>query len=326
LIIPDKPRKCVKQDEPGRWVSILEHDKPCEVPFCSGDKLNSFVSHMSWQGTRNDWLWVPYNCHFHYYTQKDFGECTNRKGIEWIHVMGDSLAREFVGYLMSVMGDPDTHKFEYADQHLNNTNVRVTFQSWQDILMAGPMTDGETHFRRPTFTKEVLDYYNLLAPGTSQPLEYPNIHLEKKKIETSAPDVFIFNPATAYCLYQQSEESFIKFFDDLESIAGDVFRNGRPDGFKTDLYWYSNPYIFGAAHAGTEHITQGRNERFREIAIERASLLGFRPFDSFHITRARWEESWDGLHFLAGYEQWRGHVAATFVQAWLNELLGSCTG
>lgn len=42
------------------------------------------------------------------------------------------------------------------------------------------------------------------------------------------------------------------------------------------------------------------------------------------ITQSRHSETFDGLHFLSGYEEWRGHVASTYVQVWLNQLLGSC--
>ena len=42
------------------------------------------------------------------------------------------------------------------------------------------------------------------------------------------------------------------------------------------------------------------------------------------MTQARYEESWDGLHFLSGYEEWRGHAASTFIQVWLNQLFDTC--
>ena len=53
---------------------------------------------------------------------------------------------------------------------------------------------------------------------------------------------------------------------------------------------------------------------------------GVRYFDTNHISQCRPEESWDGLHYIRGYEQWNGHVAASYVQVWLNELFGDCTG
>jgi len=281
---------------------------------------------MSWQGTRYDWLWVPYDCHYHYYTQEDFGACARKQNIKWIHVMGDSLSREFVGYLMSVMGEPDTHKFESADQVLNTTGVRITFQSWQDLLMAGPETEGPENYRKPEFLKMMFDYYNLLSPGTSKPIDMQRVHLVFESTEQHAPDVFLHNPATSYALYRQTYGAFEKYLNDIGELVGDVFINGRSDGHKTRAYWYSNPYIFGAAHSGTEFITQGRNAAFSKMAREKVGAYGFRYFDSFHITQPRWEESWDGLHFLNGYLEWRGHTAATFIQAWLNELLGECTG
>ena len=53
---------------------------------------------------------------------------------------------------------------------------------------------------------------------------------------------------------------------------------------------------------------------------------GINYVDFAHLTRTRWEESWDGLHYLRGYEYWTGHVAATYIQAWFNTIFGDCSG
>ena len=77
---------------------------------------------------------------------------------------------------------------------------------------------------------------------------------------------------------------------------------------------------------GTEFITQSRNENFASIAQELLKDTSMIYFDAVDITQGRWDESWDGLHYLSGYETWRGHAASMFVQVWLNELFGSCIG
>merc|ERR1712110_527509 len=103
-------------------------------------------------------------------------------------------------------------------------------------------------------------------------------------------------------------------------------RHGRKgDGKKSRFMWYGNPYLHGTAHAGTEFITQTRNEIFNEMARRHLEPLGVRFFHSHGISRSRPEESWDGLHYLRGYAEWRGHVASTFIQAWLNELFAGCS-
>ena len=54
--------------------------------------------------------------------------------------------------------------------------------------------------------------------------------------------------------------------------------------------------------------------------------IGMTFMDPVLYTSMRPEESWDGLHYLRGYSQWNGHVAATIVQSFLNELFGDCAG
>mgnify|MGYP005999988733 CR=1 FL=1 len=61
-------------------------------------------------------------------------------------------------------------------------------------------------------------------------------------------------------------QGFRLFVEDFCESAGDVFINGREGGGKTTAYWYGTPYIHGTAHAGSEHITQGRNVQFAQIA------------------------------------------------------------
>ena len=68
-------------------------------------------------------------------------------------------------------------------------------------------------------------------------------------------------------LFLLDVKSYEIFVQDIADILGDSLKNGREgDGKKTKMFWYGNPYIHGTAHEGTEHITQGRNRLFDEIA------------------------------------------------------------
>jgi len=91
-------------------------------------------------------------------------------------------------------------------------------------------------------------------------------------------------------------------------------------------FWYSNPYFHGIAHPGNEYITQAKNEQYNNISKAILEPIGIRVFDAFEISKSRPSESWDGVHYLRGYERWNGHVASTYIQVWLNELFGTCTG
>ena len=108
---------------------------------------------------------------------------------------------------MSTMGIPDTHKFEHADQILNSTAVRITFQSWQDIIVPPVSSnhDGDI-FRDPNLLARILNYYNLVHPNEqrSKDVEITQMRLYLSPPQTETPDVFIMNPAMAYVLYRQS--------------------------------------------------------------------------------------------------------------------------
>jgi hypothetical protein len=58
----------------------------------------------------------------------------------------------------------------------------------------------------------------------------------------------------------------------------------------------------------------------------RVEDVGFKYINTQEMTSSRPEESWDGLHYLRGTSRWNGHVSASIVQAFLNDLFGSCTG
>lgn len=120
----------------------------------------------------------------------------------------DSLSREFVGYMISIYGMPDTQKFEHSDSMLNKTRIRMTFQSWQDMLVLGPAVEGDDNRRSEYFLKLTLDHFNLLEANTSAPLVDLALNLvdELNTTELTAPDVFVMNPAAAYAIFQQTVE------------------------------------------------------------------------------------------------------------------------
>ena len=277
LIVPSKHRKCTSINEPGRW---LQHpvDGKCRPPICTGDLFESRISRPSWQGSRFGWVWVPYNCHYHAYDRTDFLRCAKEKDISWIHVMGDSLSREHVGYLMSLFDNAVTTKFETADVQLEDgvsDSVRLTFHFWPDIFLFAE----KDIFRDFNFTRTMLDHWNILERETSTPFEFHILEtygdlLEK---EETRPDVFIMNPATAYCLFRQTEPVsswmclFLTYFitqafrSYVKSFA-EMISHSSPEEGTPHIFWYHSPFLFGTAHARTEFITQTRNERFSRIA------------------------------------------------------------
>ena len=58
-------------------------------------------------------MWVPYDCHLHYYSTPDIYRCAAASGVSWIHAMGDSQEREFVAHMKMVRNDGEkASKFE----------------------------------------------------------------------------------------------------------------------------------------------------------------------------------------------------------------------
>ena len=125
----------------------------------------------------------------------------------------DSLPREIVAYLMSFNDVLDTTKFEHADEILGENGIRVTFQTWADILVRGTghETLGDTP-RNFGFIEEIFDHYNLRSNETSDELyKYKYLLYDEKQIDS--PDVFIFNAANAYSEFLQSKKvCFLSFF------------------------------------------------------------------------------------------------------------------
>lgn len=80
--------QCYCPMQSGRWLNVIPLKFDCRVPFCTGDKDTAMISSMSWQGTKFPWLWVPYDCYYHFYNVDEFQYCAKQNNIKWIHVMG----------------------------------------------------------------------------------------------------------------------------------------------------------------------------------------------------------------------------------------------
>lgn len=92
FIFKENPGKCDCAMEAGRWLDVIPLEAECRPPYCTGDRISTMISSMSWQGNRFPWLWIPYDCHYHYYDVEDFQYCAKQKDIKWIHVMGGNIS------------------------------------------------------------------------------------------------------------------------------------------------------------------------------------------------------------------------------------------
>ena len=203
LIAPPEPRKCTSIEERGRWLSF-GLTETCRPPFSTGSLFDARISQESWQGTRYGLVWVPYDCFYHAYNRSDVIRCAEEKNISWIHVMGDSLSREHVGYLMTLFDNVDPTKFQHADVQLSEgeRSLRLTFHSWNDVINI----EQHTMYRDMNFTRTLLDHWNILQSGTSSPLENDEAQISLPRKEDTRPDVFLMSPGTAYCLSHQTDD------------------------------------------------------------------------------------------------------------------------
>ena len=52
---------------------------------------------------------------------------------------------------------------------------------------------------------------------------------------------------------------------DFMELVGEKWDRWERGGHRVRAYWYGQPYVHGTAHPGTEYLTQGRSDIFKEI-------------------------------------------------------------
>ena len=136
--------KCATGDHPGRWLKFKD-DQKCVPPFCTGDRFETIHKKDMVRGStkgvvgvvgvafaaaptgtvlstvfsvgalpvlqspwiKRVWVWVPYDCYYHMYSEHDFYACAAKENVTWLHAMGDSQEREFMSHLQSLNGSAE---------------------------------------------------------------------------------------------------------------------------------------------------------------------------------------------------------------------------
>ena len=88
--------KCTSGDHAGRWVAVSA-DTACKSPLCTGILPRG--------DQRPRWLWVPYDCYYHVFSQDDIGSCAASQQLQWLHVMGDEQQSSFLARLFALTDD-----------------------------------------------------------------------------------------------------------------------------------------------------------------------------------------------------------------------------
>eukprot|EP00300_Choanocystis_sp_HF-7_P027434 c32543_g1_i1.p1 GENE.c32543_g1_i1~~c32543_g1_i1.p1 ORF type:complete len:745 (+),score=89.81 c32543_g1_i1:1029-3263(+) len=176
-------------------------------------------------------------------------------------------------------------------------------------------------------------------------------HLDEA--EPTRPEVFIFNMAMAYASQDMVLSDFTQWLSDAsvylrrakltnqsaptdEEYSAASGRTVDPVPEQCSLetketpmraLWYIAPYIFSQAHSHSEHLTSWRSTVYSRLATQRMRNLGISTLDTFSMTQSRWEDSWDGLHYMQSTIEDPGHgIASAMVQqAVLNAVFPTCS-
>jgi hypothetical protein len=75
------------------------------------------------------------------------------------------------------------------------------------------------------------------------------------------------------------------------------------------------------------YVSSHRVAAFSKLSADMMRSAGFPVVDAMEITKARWEASWDGVHFAGRLQgdNWGSQVASMVYQVVLNSIFEECT-
>eukprot|EP00300_Choanocystis_sp_HF-7_P017576 c19767_g1_i2.p1 GENE.c19767_g1_i2~~c19767_g1_i2.p1 ORF type:complete len:235 (+),score=52.82 c19767_g1_i2:77-781(+) len=90
--------------------------------------------------------------------------------------------------------------------------------------------------------------------------------------------------------------------------------------------WVSPLFVFSQAHPRSEFLTSARFLRYTAYAKQKLGEIGVIVADGIAMSQTRWEDAYDGLHYMRSTTEDPGHglVSSMFQQVILNSVFGSC--
>ncbi len=134
--------------------------------------------------------------------------------------------------------------------------------------------------------------------------------------------------------FVQSWDNHVKWVDDLLAYIdnGKMLGKapavpGRPGiNRPMKLIWFTPPFIFSQAHAGTDYVTTHRQQTYDRYVRNKMESIGVPIVDASAITKGQWEAAYDGLHYFMGANDlWYGSVSTMVFQAILNIIFPDCS-
>lgn len=89
--------------------------------------------------------------------------------------------------------------------------------------------------------------------------------------------------------------------------------------------------VFSPAHSNSDHVTMHRHQTMDKYSQAAMRSIGIPVVDAAVVTQSRFEESYDGVHFLFSFSQgsseaWFGSVSFMVGQVVLNTIFQTCAG
>ena len=109
----------------------------------------------------------------------------------------------------------------FADQLIDGTDLRVSYEAWHDISNGEHLVDPITKERSKEYIRTMLDQFNIRAANTSKIIEEPLMVCEVL-FQEHRPNVLLFNAANAHALFNQKSRVFKKWMQDLQELTSDV--------------------------------------------------------------------------------------------------------
>ena len=122
-------------------------------------------------------------------------------------------------------------------------------------------------------------------------------------------------------------DDFIKYLGNGEYINNPPKVANKPGTSKPmRMIWFSAPFTFSQAHAGTDYVSTFRQQYYNEYALAWMRKMGVPVVNAAAMTKTQWENAYDGLHYLRGSNDfWAGCVSHTVFQAILNVAYPTCS-
>jgi hypothetical protein len=138
---------CRGGDQAGRWVWV-DPGKDCPADVCQGTSTSLSYLHDLY-GFNTHWVWSPYECNYHIFSVAEFEQCMVRKDIHTLGFFGDSLLREHFQNLMVFLQ-------QHMDESTKNFGNKMNDQEYNITLPGGRQMNLDYHLR--VRYKTDLDY------------------------------------------------------------------------------------------------------------------------------------------------------------------------